>query len=112
MSLLEKIRELAEIPYDGFIFSPHEEFEDHTHIETFTYKDPGESVGGSKIGKNYEIVFLEHSEDGNLIIEDSFDAILGDPVVYLEHLIKCGFYGVIGRKTTTSDIFFESIFEE
>ena len=111
MSLLEKIRELAETPYDGFIFSPHEELEEHTHIETFTYKEPGQSVGGSKLGHNYEIVFLEHGEHGDMIIEDSFDAILSDPVVYLENLIKCGFYGIIGRKTTTSDIFFESIFE-
>lgn len=111
MSLLDNIRKLAETPYDGFTFSPHEELDEHTHIETFTYKDPGESVGGSKLGKNYEIVFIEPNEDGVMVIEDCFDAILADPVVYLEHLIKCGFYGIIGRKTTTSDIFFDSIFE-
>jgi hypothetical protein len=111
MSLLQEIRALSETPFDGFIFSPHEKLEEHTHIETFKYKDPGTSVGGSKLGNNYEIVFLEHSEDGGMIIEDAFDAILADPVVYLEHLIKCGFYGIIGRKTTTSDLFFDSIFE-
>jgi len=112
MSLLEHIRELTERPYDGFIFSPHEDLDEHTHIETFTYKDPGENLGGSKLGKLYEIVFMDHNENGELeITDDGFDAILSDPVIYLEHLVKCGLFGVIGRKTTTSDIFFDSIFE-
>lgn len=111
MNLLEQIRELSEIPHDGFIFSPHEELEDHTHIETFCYKDPGDGVGECDSGKRYEIVFLEKAPGGGMILEDNFDAILSDPVVYLHHLIKCGFYGVIGRKTTTSDLFFDSMFE-
>jgi hypothetical protein len=111
MNLLDQIRKLAETPYDGFIFSPHPEKQFYTHIESFCYHDPGESIGGADFGKNYEILFLEPDKD-DMIIEDRFTAILSDPVVYLEHLVKSGFYGIIGRKTTTSNLFFDSVIEE
>lgn len=111
MSLLDQIQKLAETPYDGFIFSPHPEKEHHTHIESFCYHDPGEAIGGAEYGKNYEILFLEPDED-DMIIDDRFTAILWDPVVYLEHLVNSGFYGIIGRKTTTSHLFFDSVIEE
>lgn len=111
MALLDQIRELAKTPYDGFIFSPHPEKEHHTHIESFCYHDPGEGLGAVEMGKNYEIMFLE-PEDDEMVVEDRFCAILSDPVVYLHHLVKSGFYGIIGRKTTTSDLFFDSVIEE
>lgn len=111
MALLDEIRQLAESPYDGFIFSPHPEKKYHTHIESFCYHDPGEGLGEASFGKNYEILFLEPDED-EMIVEDRFTAILSDPVVYLHHLVKSGFYGIIGRKTTTSHLFFDSVIEE
>ena len=113
MCLLNQIRKLAETPYDGFIFSPHPEKENHTHIESFSYVTPGEAVKGSDMGSKYEILFLEPSEEyDDMILEDRFVAILSDPVIYLHHLVTSGFFGIIGKKTTTSDLFFDSVMEE
>lgn len=111
MHLLDEIRQLSENPYDGFIFSPHAKKGHHTHIESFCYHEPGENLGEATFGKNYEILFLE-SDGTEMIVGDRFTAILTDPVVYLHHLVKSGFYGIIGRKTTTSHLFFDSVIED
>jgi len=111
MSLLDEIRELTENPHDGFIFSPHPEQEELTHIEIFTYKEQGIDIEGCDLGKRYEIVFLKLNEEYDLEIDERFCAILTDPAVYIAGLIERGFYGVVGRKTSTSHLFFDSLLE-
>ena len=108
MSYIENIEELRrnikETPVDGITFLPGEE-EDWTEIDTFTFNEPGEPIGGSSMGKEYGIVLL--TDDG--IVTDKFYAILIDPLDYVVRMMRDGFYGVVGRRTTTSDKIFDGI---
>lgn len=69
------------------------------------YAEPGEPVGGTEIGPQYHIIlFKDHPTDLDKFYDvDTFDAILADPWEYISGLIPAGFYGIIARKTTTSE---------
>jgi|GEM_PF-3390826 len=60
------------------------------------YKEKGENLRKSKMGYCYHIFLLKH---GKL---DTFEAILSDPMIYIDGLLNSGFAGIICRKTTTS----------
>jgi hypothetical protein len=98
---------LKEIKKDDFDFLTFLSGDKKGQIDIMTtdYNDPGESVGGNSMGKEYHIVlFRDHKTDPEKYDDlDVFEAILLDPIEYVSRLIPAGFYGIIGRKTTTSD---------
>lgn len=67
------------------------------------YKEKGEILRKSKMGYCYHIYLLKN---GKL---DTFEAILSEPMVYIDGLLNSGFSGIIGKKTTTSDKIMEKI---
>ena len=102
--MLDYLRELSTKPFDFVTFTSGNNGEDLA-ITGNAYAEPGEPVGGSEIGHAYHIVlFKDHPTDMEKFSDvDTFDAILGDPWEYISGLIPAGFYGIIARKTTTSE---------
>jgi hypothetical protein len=105
--MLDAMQELKE--FDAIFFMPVEN--DNIHIQTNLYKNKGTPIEGSAVGdKWYVILFQEDDEknDDEWIIKnfDTFEAIFSDPREYISDLIKCGWYGIVSRKTTTSENFY------
>ena len=102
--MLESLKHLKNQYFDVLTFLEDEE-ETQIKIELNTYTTPGEKVGGNQIGELYDIIlFQDHEEDEEKFDKlDHFVAILGDPLEYISQLIPSGWYGIIARKTTTSE---------
>jgi hypothetical protein len=112
MSLLETMQShIGNEPYDIIMFVPHPEQKDSLHIEFLNYKDPGENVGSCDLGHKYDILLFEENDAGEFHKEDRFQAILTAPIEYAARMAKSKIYGIIGRKTTTSDEFFDDFQE-
>lgn len=77
--------------------------EDSIVIQKQDYVNPGEKLGGSTMGDEYHVVLFRNNEKKDAYADfDHFDAILPDPLEYISGLIPAGFFGIIARKTTTS----------
>lgn len=89
--------------YDGFYFLPGDD-DTELNIAYFNYQeeDIGEKVQGSSVGDFYHIVFFRSDENGRPVYDETFDAILGDPSVYVRNLIGANLFGIIAKKTTKS----------
>ena len=97
--------------YDGFYFFPHET-EEESGIRYDFFKFNGEYANGvkqdhSEMGDMYHILFIETDDDGNPVLNDTFDAIFVDPVKYVENLHGINLIGCIVRKTDKSIAWFE-----
>ena len=78
--------------------------EDEISIMGQEYANTGEPVGASSMGEAYHIILLRsHETEDRYTDLDYFQAILCDPLEYISGLIPQGWYGVIARKTTTSE---------
>lgn len=88
--------------YDALIFLPNDLEGNEIRFEVCHYKEPGEPIGGSVMGPEYHIVLFQFDEEGPYNL-DSFDAILVDAREYVSRMIKEDFYGVVAKKTTTSN---------
>ena len=100
--MLAFLEELREENFDCISFLPGEE-EGQLNIEGGTYIDKGEEIMGG-MGNRYHISIFKQKEDFTLDF-DSFEATLSDPLVYISHIIKSGFYGFVSKKTTASEEF-------
>lgn len=109
--MLESLREAKNENFDAFFFMPGPE-EDLVKVEGAIYKDPGESIEGSSMGSMYHIMLFKQDEDGAPIEPDLFEAILVEPLEYISRLITCDFYGLIAKKTTTSNEFIQKSFDK
>ena len=110
--MLDFLKEFSNDKPDAIFFLPGDK-EDQIQIEGATYKDPGENIGGSSMGHAYHVIlFKEDSETEKLYDVDRFDAIFVDPFEYISGLIPQHWYGVIARKTTTSNNFIQKTFDK
>lgn len=110
MSLMEKMREhLDGEHYDALMVVPHPEKEGSLHIEFLRYKEPGEPHDPNEVGEWHDIFLFQENEDGEFYNKDRFSAVLLDPIEYSSRLAKGGVYGIIGKKTSTSNEFFDDI---
>lgn len=102
--MLGNIKELRESKYDFLTFLEGEQ-EGTVSIMGSDYNDPGEKIGGSQMGDSYHIIlFRDHKTEKDKYDDmDKFEAILCDPIEYVSGLIKCGWFGVVARRTTTSE---------
>lgn len=102
--MLESLKHLKGHKFDVLTFLEGEE-EQQIKVELNTYATPGEKIGGNEIGEMYDVIlFQDHEEDPEKFAQlDHFSAILADPLEYISQLIPSGWYGIIARKTTTSD---------
>lgn len=95
--------------YDGIYFLP-DESETDLQLAYFKFKDEfadQEPIEFSDVGYKYHIAFFKRDEYGNPIFDDTFEAILGDPSVYLKNLTGAGVYGCILKKTAKSQEWFD-----
>lgn len=107
----EFLRNLGKENYDSFFFLPGEKLGD-VRIEGNVYKDPGENLDNSDYGDCYHLILFKEGEDGNVINLDRFEAILTAPTEYMSMLIPQEWFGLICKKTTTSEEFVEKAFAE
>lgn len=96
--------------YDGFYFLP---LENESGLNFVFFDIEGESAGGEKveysdIGDKYHILFFSQNDKNELDFDSSFEAILGDPVSYIESLIGVNLFGCVVRKTTKSNKWLDS----
>ena len=94
---------------DGFYFISDEN--DELKFESFKYNDPGEVIS-AEIGDMHHIILFKETEEGNLYAQDMFEAILVDPITYAGNMLKCGFFGMISKKTTTSQNWIDLVWEK
>ena len=110
--MLDFLKEFSNEQHDAIFFLPGDK-EDQVQIEAATYKEPGENIGGSSLGNAYHVIlFKEDTETDKLYNVDRFDAIFVDPLEYISGLIPQNWYGVIARKTTTSNTFIQKTFDK
>ena len=110
--MLEYLEQFKNIKMDCLIFISGEK-KDTIHIEGSDYRNPGEKVGGSELGDSYHVVLYKHDDETDKIhSQDRYEAILIDPLEYISGLIPAGFYGMVAKKTTTSDEFVDKIFDK
>jgi hypothetical protein len=89
--------------YDFMTFTEGKK-EDTIDIFGHEYTDSGEPLKASAMGECYHIIlFRSHKTEDRYTDLDSFEAILSDPLEYMSGLIPQGWYGVIAKKTTTSE---------
>lgn len=99
--------------YDGFYFLP-DEGDDDLQIAYFNFKDEfanGTPIEQSSIGYKYHIAFFRRDDEGNPVFDDTFEAIFGDPVVYIKNLVGAGLYGCVLKKTEKSQEWFDEYLE-
>ena len=101
------MKELEE--FDAIFFMPTEE--NNIHIQSNVYKNKGIPIEGNAVGDKWHIILFQEDDekdDDDLIIKnfDTFEAIFSDPREYISDLIECGWYGIVSRKTTTSENFY------
>ena len=104
LDYLKEIRQEQTKPFDFLTFTSGDNG-DSMCISGNEYAEPGEPVGSHPVGQQYHIIlFKDHPTDVEKFYDvDTFDAILADPWEYISGLIPAGFYGIIARKTTTSE---------
>lgn len=109
--MLDFLREIKNEKFDAFFFIPGPE-EDTVRVEGAKYKDPGENIGGNKMGDMYHIMLFREDGQGNPVDPDLFEAILTEPLEYVSRMITCDFYGLVAKKTTTSNEFIQNTFDK
>ena len=107
--MLDSIRNFTD--FDMIFFTPHEEDEDSTEVRSATYKEVIEKVGGTEMGDNYHIILFRMDEEDAIVDLERFEGILIDPRVYVSRMVDSKFYGLVAKKTTTSERFVADIFD-
>lgn len=97
--MLDFLLDIKDDDYDTITFLPTGD-PDEINVESRIYEDRGERIGGSKLGDKFHIILFKNDENG--VHFDNFESILICPFEYMSNLIKCDWYGIISRKTTTS----------
>ena len=85
---------------DGITFLPINDDGD-LDIKGFTYTKKSK-YQVSKHGNYYHILIYKISDEGKIVHLDNTISILMDPYVYVTHLIRCGFFGIVTKQTKTN----------
>lgn len=108
--MLPQLRDIKD--FDTIMFVPHEEDDSLTNINVATYKRKGEKVGGTDLGDFYDIILFRMNEEDDITDLEKFEAILVDPRVYVSRMVKEDWYGLVAKKTTTSEDFVNTTFDK
>jgi hypothetical protein len=107
--MLDFLKDFNKDEHDAIFFLPGEQ-KDSVQIEAATYKNPGEKLGGSTMGDSYHVILFKEAKDGELVDVDQFEAIFTDPFEYISELIPKQWYGIMAKRTTTSNNFIQNTF--
>ena len=100
---------IATSTYDGFHMMPHDKDEDKVQFKFFKINEnhlQGETIGRSEIGEVFNVLLVRHGKEG-IELNDTFEAIFADPVVYAEGLIGMNIYGTFVKKTAEAQEWFD-----
>ena len=94
--------------YDGFYFLPSVDDEDEAtyKLAFFNFKDEyanSKPIEATEMGNKYHMCFFKTADNGAPIFDDAFEAILADPIVYVDNLTGSGLGGCIVKKTDKSE---------
>jgi hypothetical protein len=103
------VHEIFNNKSDGISFLPMNSDGD-LQINGFVYSRKYKEIK-SQLGNYYHIAVYKADDYGEIYGADNFTAILTDPRVYVENLIKSDFYGVVAKQTTGSKKFISDIFK-
>jgi hypothetical protein len=91
--------------HDGIFFTPADD--DDLELSFFNVvEDRGTPIDGSEYGYKYHIAFFKGLPNGEIVFDESFEAIFADPATYIRGLVGCELFGCILKKTTTSTKWF------
>ena len=98
--------------FDGFYVLPKEgEESDNMELRFFAFKDDkslGKPIDNTELGYMYHVAFFkEREEDGEIVLNDCFEAIFADPVTYAKGLLGSKLFGTFIRKTEKSSDWFD-----
>jgi len=107
LDVFKKINE-----FDTIFFVPNDESDDDNQvkIEIAQYREKSDKVDGSPMGDMYEIILFRMDEEYNMTDLDKFEGILVEPREYVSRMIKEDWYGMVTKKTTTSDKLTSDVF--
>lgn len=97
--------------YDGVVFGTSE---DSFKITPYLYKGinaNSKSYFQNDLGSIFHIVLVS-LKDGSWNIEENFEAILSDPMIYAKTFKNSGVFGVLTRKTEYSRDFLNPFIKE
>ena len=110
--MLDFLKEFSKENHDAIFFLPGDK-KDQVTIEGVSYKNPGDAVGGSAMGGTYHVIlFKECVKTEELDDVDKFEAIFIDPFEYISGLIPQNWFGIVAKKTTTSESFIQKTFDK
>jgi hypothetical protein len=99
--------------FDALFFLPMDDDDESIRIIVNKYRDAGEEVAGTTVGKWWHILLFKcNDETGAVEGLDTFDAIFSDPREYISGLIPQGWYGVVAKKTTSSNVFLDDAIDK
>jgi hypothetical protein len=107
--MIDSLKQFKDDNFDSFLFMPTEE-ENQIHFQGSLYKNPGTKLDGSSIGDCYHIILFK-DDDGLVVKLDMFEAILMAPLEYISQLLPDEWFGVICKKTTTSEKYVQETFD-
>jgi hypothetical protein len=81
---------------------PSPDSREQTVIHGLTYVENGDNIGSSTMGNSYDIVTFRESDEG-FYDKEHYQAILVCPYTYSEKVMKDGLFGIIAKRTTTSE---------
>ena len=108
LSVFQKIKDFDTI---FFVPNPESDNDNEVQIEVANYKEVGEKIGGSELGDLYDIIVFRLDEECNVTDLDKFEGILIEPREYVSRMIKEDWYGMVTRKTTTSNVMSDRVFD-
>ena len=87
--------------------------EDEIMVRGSHYSDFGEKAPGSPLGDMYHIITFRdsHEEEGCYGEFESCEGILIDPLEYISRMIQLGYYGIVSKKTSTSEKFVQRLLD-
>ena len=103
--MLNLLKPLKEVKHDAILFSPTENVE-VVRFHQVCYEEPGEDVK-TDLGNIYHIFLYKLDKEGQITNRDSFEAVLLDHLEYMSDMVKCQIFGLIAKKTTTSQPLFD-----
>lgn len=106
LSYLEDVKD-----FDVLWFLPLEDDETSLRISSNVYKDAGEPVDTGAMGYTWHIMLFKTSEENDIEKLDHFEGVLMEPREYISTLIPQGWYGMVARKTTTSNKFIQDVID-
>jgi hypothetical protein len=91
--------------YDGFYFAPIEDEDSEQEDLKLTFfelldddllNEPTEKYD---LGNKFLMIFFKTDDEGMPFLDETTEAILSDPEVYIQNIVGTGLFGCIVRKT-------------